>query len=104
MSAPATSCHLSPKAVSKKAGPEIKDTEIQCMLLEAVPNSLGNERFCRVCGGKFDTDSRAKQKLWIGCDIQECDYWLHAFCLLGNSAKITAKFVKSLPYTCPMHR
>ncbi|XP_045191634.2 uncharacterized protein LOC123548434 [Mercenaria mercenaria] len=79
---------------------------IQCNLADSVANlvTANSPEQCRYCGGMFQNDSKHTQDLWVGCDKDQCDYWVHAFCLLGKSNKITAKFVKNLPFKCPFHK
>ena len=54
----------------------------------------GVDKQCRICGGEFSADCKALQDKWIGCDHPGCIYWIHAYCLLGKSSKITNAFVK----------
>ncbi|XP_045187672.2 uncharacterized protein LOC123545417 [Mercenaria mercenaria] len=98
---------LSPQAIRRRTVTEpisTADATIQCSLFMDIPDILGNDKHCRVCGAPYDQDSRSQQKLWIGCETDECTYWLHAKCLLGDSKVLTPKFVSKLPFRCPLHR
>ena len=64
----------------------------------------GVDRQCRVCGVDYETETVAQKANWIGCEHPNCNYWLHASCLLGKSRKITNAFVRKIPYKCPVHR
>ena len=44
----------------------------------------GVDRQYSVCGGDYEKDTRAKQNLWMGCDTENCKYWVHANCMLGK--------------------
>lgn len=83
---------------------EFSEEGVQCSLGFGEKVTEGIEVQCRVCGKDYESDSRAAQALWIGCDRDDCRYWQHAACLLGNSKKINKKLINSIPYLCPYHR
>ena len=61
---------------------------------------------CEICSVIFDSKQDKelkkrfkKQNLWIGCDVEHCDYCAYAHCL-----NLTVmKDVEDIPFLCPVH-
>ena len=63
---------------------------------------------CEICkviyASKHDKELgkqfRGRKNQWIGCDVNDCDYWVHSRCV---GIKITGK-TENFPFLCPKHK
>ena len=52
---------------------------------------------CKICNDEYDLNE------WIGCDIKNCDHWVHQLCLGLQSKKKDEPF-ENIKFFCPAHR
>ena len=68
------------------------------------PKQSSRCKICRVIWlSKADIELRREKKReaeWMGCQIDDCDYWAHAFCV---GIKVGRKSVANIPFVCPLH-
>ena len=73
-----------------------------------VPPPKTNVNRCKKCGIMYDTKAnkafRKRHGLsgqWIGCEVEECQFWAHAVCAGVHIARNTD--ITEIPFRCPLH-
>lgn len=75
-----------------------EDTGVQADMESVITEINGVDIQCMVCGVDYETDTKAAQNTWKGCESNDSKYWLHANCLLGTKKTLSKLFLSKLPF------
>lgn len=72
-------------------------TEISTQTTEStLGGDSADKSCCRICG-----ESLSESTLWVGCEVKDCSFWRHAWCMGITAYRKNA--LKNIKVYCPKH-